>query len=267
MKDTTKTETLLRSLFLPAFARNYEDFAKRTEKEKLGHVAYLHQLAQAECDERRNRRLERLLNQAKLPPGKTLENYKFEEQPSLSAAVVRELAAGDCLDHCENILLFGIPGGGKTHIAAGLGREWCLQGRHVLFTTSAMLIQELLAAKRDLRLKQLIKKLDRFELIIDDISYIPHNREEADVLFVLLAERYETRSVVITSNLLLSQWDTVFKDPMTTRAAIDRLVHHATILECKESYREKDAKRRKKALDERLQKNKASVVGPTVAPT
>lgn len=267
MKDTTTTETLLRSLFLPSFARNYEDFAKRTEKEKLGHIAYLHQLAQAECDERRNRRTERLLNQAKLPPGKTLDNFKFEKQPSLSAALVRELAEGTCLDHCENILLFGIPGGGKTHISAGLGREWCLQGRHVLFTTSAMLIQELLAAKRDLRLKQLIKKLDRFELIIDDISYIPHDREESDVLFVLLAERYETRSVVITSNLLLSQWDTVFKDPMTTRAAIDRLVHHATILELKDSYRQEEAKRRKKAMDERLQKSEDSVACPATAPT
>ena len=129
-----------------------------------------------------------------------------------------------------------------------------------------MLIQELLAAKRDLRLQELIKKLDRFELVIDDISYIPHEREESDVLFVLLAERYETRSVVITSNLLLSQWDSVFKDPMTTRAAIDRLVHHATILECKESFRQKDAKRKKKALDERQQKDVASVASPAIAP-
>lgn len=266
MKDTTKTETLLRTLFLSSFVRNYEDFAKKTEKEKLGHIAYLHQLAQVECDERRIRRNERLLKKAKLPPGKTLDNFNFAKQPSLSAALVRELADGTCLDNCENILLFGIPGGGKTHIAAGLAREWCLQGRNVLFNTSAMLIQELLVAKRELCLKQLVKKLDGFVLVIDDISYTPHSREESDVLFVLLAERYETRSVVITSNLLLSEWDTVFKDPMTTRAAIDRLVHHATILELKESYRQEEAKRRKKAMDQRLQNAEGSAACLATAP-
>jgi DNA replication protein DnaC len=251
MKDTTHIETMLRSLFLTSFARNYDDFAKKAEREKLGHIPYLHELAQTECEERRNRRTDRLINQAKLPHGKSLDNFNFSKQPTLSVARVRELAQGEFLEHCENILLFGIPGSGKTHIAAGLAREWCLRGHHVLFTTAAMLVQELLAAKRDLRLDQLIKKLDRFQLVIDDISYIPHTREESDVLFVLLAERYEARSVVITSNLLLSQWDAVFKDPMTTRAAIDRLVHHATILELKDSYRQDEAKRRKKAQEEK----------------
>jgi len=255
VKDTDQLETLLRSFYLSSFVRNYKDFADKAEKEKLGCIAYLHELAHTENTERQTRRTERLINQAKLPRGKTLDDFKLSKQPSLSVGRLRELAEGDFLDQCENILIFGIPGAGKTHLAAGLAREWCLRGRRVLYATAAMLVQELLIAKRDLRLNQLIKKLDRFEaLIIDDISYIPYNRDETDVLFVLLAERYETRSVVITSNLIFSQWDTVFKDPMTTRAAIDRLVHHATILELNESYRQAEAKHRKKKQDDETSK-------------
>lgn len=251
MNETEQLEPLLRSFYLSSFVRNYKDFAEKAEKEKLGHIAYLHDLAHTESAERHSRRTERLINQAKLPRGKTLDDFNLSKQPSLSPGRLKELAEGDFLDQCENILIFGIPGAGKTHLAIGLAREWCLRGRRVLYTTAAMLVQELLIAKRDLRLNQLIKKLDRCEaLIIDDISYIPYNRDETDVLFVLLAERYETRSVIITSNLVFSQWDTIFKDPMTTRAAVDRLVHHATILELQESYRQAEAKRRKKAQDE-----------------
>ena len=251
MKDREQLEALLRSFYLASFVRNYNEFAKKAEKEKLGYVAYLHQLALIESAERQSRRTERLINQAKLPRGKTLDGFELSKQPSLSPGRLKELAEGDCLDQCENVLIFGIPGAGKTHLSAALGREWCLRGRRVLYTTAAALVQDLLVAKRDLHLNQLIKRLDRYDaLIIDDVSYIPYNRDETDVLFVLLAERYETRSVVITSNLIFSQWDTVFKDPMTTRAAIDRLVHHSTILELNHSYREAEAKRRKKEKEQ-----------------
>jgi len=249
MKVKEQLEALLRSFFLSSFVRNYDDFAKRAEKEKLGYIVYLLQLAETESTERQARRTERLITQAKLPRGKTLDGFDLTNQPTLSLARLKELAEGDCLDHCENILIFGIPGAGKTHLAVSLAREWCLRGRRVLYTTAAALVQELLAAKRDLQLNQHIKRLDRYEcLIIDDLSYIPYNRDETDVLFILLAERYETRSVVVTSNLIFSQWDVIFKDPMTTRAAVDRLVHHATILELNQSFRQKEAECRQRKL-------------------
>lgn len=249
MKSKQKVEMLLKSLHLTTFLKNYEDFAQKAEKAKLGYIDYLLELAQLESDSRQNKRVTRLLKQSKLPPAKTLESFDITGQPALSSALLRELAAGDVLDHCENILIFGVPGTGKSHLCAALGREWCMRGRKVFYTTAAALVQELLAAKRDLKLNELIKKFDGYEaLLIDDISYIPQSREETDVLFVLLAARYETRSIVLTSNLVFSSWGEIFKDPMTTKAAIDRLVHHSTILELVEvdgdSYRGKQAKSR-----------------------
>jgi DNA replication protein DnaC len=252
MKDTDQLEALLRSLNLKSFVRNYKEFADKSHKQKLSHIAYLHELVKAESSERQSRKVERLINEAKLPRGKTLDGFDLSKQPSLSPGRLKELAQGDFLDLCENLLIFGIPGAGKTHLSSSLAREWCLRGRKVLYTTAAMLVQDLLVAKRDLKLNQMIKKLDGYEaLVIDDISYVPYNRDETDVLFVLLAARYETRSVVITSNLIFSDWENIFKDAMTTRAAIDRLIHHATILELTESFRQSAAKSRKKAQEQK----------------
>jgi DNA replication protein DnaC len=215
-------EGMLASFHLPSFKKHYLSYARKSELEKLDHVAYLYELSKSEHEDRYNRRTERLLRQAKLPIGKRLENFDLSHVPNLSPTRISELADGQCLDQCENVLIFGNPGTGKTHLAVSLAREWCLRGRQIYFVTAAALVQELLAAKRDLKLNQLLKRIDRFEaLVIDDLSYIPQEREETDVLFVLLAERYERRSVVITSNLPFSKWDTIFKDPITAMAAMD----------------------------------------------
>lgn len=251
MTDGQKLEMLLKSLHLKMFSKNFETFAEKAQKMKLGYTDYLLELAQVESDERQNNSVKRLLKKSQLPAGKTLESFDITGQVGLSEALLKELSSGDCLDQCENILVFGVPGTGKSHLCAALGYEWCQRGRKVLYTTAAALVQDLLVAKRDLKLNEQIKKLDGYEaLLIDDISYVPQNRDETDVLFVLLAARYETRSVVVTSNLVFSSWGEIFKDPMTTKAAIDRLVHHGTILELVEvdgdTYRGKQAKSRKK---------------------
>lgn len=244
----SELEYLLAAFHLPAFSKNYQQIARQAEKEKIDHVGYLYQLSKLESEQRYNRRTERLLRASRMPKGKRLEDFDLTALNGVSQSQIQQLAEGSCLDQAENILIFGNPGTGKTHLATALGREWCMRGRHTYFTTASALVQDLLAAKRDLKLNALLKRFDRFEaLIIDDISYIPQDREETDVLFVLLSERYERRSLVITSNLPFSQWDKVFKDAMTTMAAVDRLVHHSTVLELNgESYRVQAATKKQK---------------------
>lgn len=231
-KPKQELEHLLNLFHLSTFKNHYLEFARKAEREKLDHIEYLYQLAVAEEEQRTKRKTTRLLKNAKLPHGKLLSDYKFERQPQLSRSLIKELTAGHRLETCENIIIFGEPGTGKSHLSLGLAREWCLQGRSVFYISAAALVQDLLLAKRELTLNAFIKKLDAFQvLVIDDISYIPQTRDETDVLFVLLSERYERRSIVVTSNLAFSDWHQVFKDPMTTAAAIDRLVHHSEILE------------------------------------
>lgn len=245
-------EALLKSFHLTFFRSHYEQFARQAEKEKLDHVAYLYQLCKLESDERYNRRTEKLIKQSKIPRAKLLSSFEFGRFEDLSESEVRQLSEGAFMDLSENILIFGNPGTGKSHLAAALGREWCLRGRTTFYTTASALVQRLLIAKRDLKLNKMIKDLDAFEaLIIDDISYVPQDRDETDVLFVLLAERYERRSLVITSNLQFSDWNLIFKDAVTTMAAIDKLVHHGHVLELNgDSYRAgvaEERKNRKKA--------------------
>ena len=197
-----------------------------------------------------------------LPRNKLLIDFDVTRIPTLTPGLVQTLSSGDFIDRQENLLIFGNPGTGKSHLSIALSREWCLQGRKCLYTTAASLVQNLLVAKSKMSINNLIKKLDRYEvLIIDDISYIPYERAESDVLFVLLAERYEQRSIVITSNLVFSGWSQIFKDEMSTNAAIDRLVHHSTILELNsESYRIKAAKDKGQHLSsESTLKNDAQV--------
>lgn len=238
MKAAQKTRTdaalpmLLRSFKLPAFVREYGHLADRAAAEGMSHAEYLLALAEVEAAERDTRRTARRLEESKLPQAKTLGNYKLERLPAKARSTFATLRDGSFVDRAVNVIAFGNPGTGKTHLLAGLGHELVRQNRTVLFTPTFQLVQRLLAARRDLRLTQELRKLDRFEvLILDDIGYVQQNREEMEVLFTLLAERYERRSVLITSNLVFSQWDQIFKDTMTTAAAIDRVVHHSVILE------------------------------------
>ena len=179
---------------------------------------------------RRQRRIERALRASHLPLDKTLETFERTRLPRKIDTLVNALIEGSFLDRCENVLAFGPPGSGKTHLLCAIGLELIYAGRRVLLRRCDVLVQELLAAKRDLVLPRVLKQWGRFDaLLIDDHGYVQHSRQEMEVLFNLLAHRYERGSVLITSNLPFSRWEEIFKDPMTTAAAIDRLVHHSVI--------------------------------------
>jgi DNA replication protein DnaC len=200
-----------------------------------GHHAALPTLLEvleAEADERGQRRRDRRLKASHLPPGKTLATLDEARLPRPLVAKLHELARGDFLDRADNVLCFGLPGRGKSHVAAAIGHALVQRGHAVFFTPTFRLVQELLAAKRDLTLPRALARLDAFDLLIlDDIGYVQQSAEEVEVLFTLMAERYERRSMLVTSNLVFAEWDRIFKNPMTTAAAIDRLVHHSVILE------------------------------------
>ena len=185
-----------------------------------------------EHEGRHQRRVDRLRRASQLPPGKTFGTFKHERLPRPLWGKLRELATGGFIERGANVLAFGLPGVGKSHAIAALGHALVERGIGVLWTPAFQLVQQLLAAKRDLRLPQMLKRLDVYDaLILDDIGYIQQSPEEAEVLSTLMAERYERRSLIVTSNLVFSEWDRIFRSPMTTMAAIDRLVHHAVILE------------------------------------
>jgi DNA replication protein DnaC len=248
IKDVKDTLTgHLRELHLPTFRECFEEVAGRAEQETLSYEQYLLELSQRECEVRRANRVERLLRQSKLPLEKNLENFEMKRLPTKVARQVRTLVEGGFVERRENLLAFGKSGSGKTHLLAGIAQELVRGGRKVYFSTCGLLVQELLIAKRDLKLSRVLKRLGGFDaLMIDDIGYVQQSREEMEVLFTLLAERYERGSVMLTSNLAFSKWEAIFKDPMTTAAAIDRLVHHSVILELNiPSYRLEEAKQAK----------------------
>ncbi len=223
---------LLRALRLPTFARLHEEIAQKAEQEGWSFAQYLRHLAMLEVEERRRRRIVRNLKLSRLPGEKTLATLRKQRLPASVAKRLPTLCEGGFVDRGDNILIFGLPGRGKTHVACAIGHELVRRGRRVLFVPTYALVQRLLNAKRELLLEKELIQLDRFDaVILDDIGYVQQDRDEMEVLFTFLAQRYERKSVVITSNLVFSEWDRIFKDPMTTAAAIDRLVHHATILE------------------------------------
>jgi len=235
---------LLKELRLASLLPHWEPLAEKAREQHWPVERYLAELCQLELSSREQKRLHRGLKEATLPIGKYLDTYDFNEVEGLSKEQVWHLA-----DHAEwlktgdNILLFGASGLGKTHIAAGLGYRLVEQGHRVKFMSASLLVQQLQKAKEELRLSEALVKLDRFAvLILDDLGYVQKSTEETCVLFELIAHRYERFSLIITSNQSFEDWDKLFSDTVMTVAAIDRLIHHAKILQCKgESYRRKEA--------------------------
>jgi len=230
---------MLKELHLPTLRECFFGQAEIARRESSSYEQYLYDLLRQECDARRNNRTARLLRESQLPQEKSLEVFDRKRLPQKISSQVGVLLDGSFLSRKENVLAFGNPGSGKTHLLCALGQELIHQGYRVLFQPCSLLVQKLLIAKRDLKLQNTLKNFAKYDaLIIDDIGYVQQSREEMEVLFTLLAYRYERGSVMITSNLPFSEWERIFKDPMTTAAAIDRLVHHSVILELNlQSYR------------------------------
>ena len=249
-RATTTTEgldVLLRALRLPSFVECYEETGSKAEAQGWSFDHYLRHLAEVELTDRERRRTERLLKRSRLPADKTLDALDLERLPAKVRRQLPTLCEGGFVERAENVLAFGLPGRGKTHLVCAVGHELIARGYKVLFVPAFKLVQRLLVARRELVLEAELRRLDRFDaVIVDDIGYIQQDRDEMEVLFTFLGERYERRSVMITSNLVFSQWDRIFKDALTTAAAIDRVVHHSTILELtsKKSYRAEQAKKR-----------------------
>ena len=246
--DAARLPLLLHELRLPPIARLWPEFSERADKEGWPAARFLSTLADLEIAERGQRRVRRNLVEARLLPGKTLENFDFSVVPMLSKARVMALAAGDTwLDKATNLLLFGPPGAGKSHAASAIGRALVENGYRVLFSKTSDLVQRLQAARQALQLEAAIAKLDKYHLLIlDDLSYVHKDHAETSVLFELIGARYERRSMLITANQPFGQWDSVFPSATMTLAAIDRLVHHAVIFEMNvESYRRRAALERK----------------------
>ena len=241
--DVHALPVMLTALRLPSFHTHWSSLAERADKEGWPAARFLAALADVEIAERETRRIQRHLAESRLPGGKTLATFDFKALPGVPRARVEALAAGDWIETGANLIAIGNSGAGKTHLLCAVGHALVEAGRRVLYTRTTDLVQKLQAARRDLALEAALNKLDRFDLIIlDDIAYAQKDQAETSVLFELIARRYETRSLAIAANQPFSAWDRIFPDQAVTVAAIDRLVHHATILEMNvDSYRRRAA--------------------------
>jgi DNA replication protein DnaC len=248
-------ESNLKNLKLPSILKFYSSSAKEALEEKLTYEQYLLKLSRIELDERFNTRIKLLLGQAKFPKTKTLDLFDFKEI-NIPKENIIQLCHGHFLEDAENIVFFGTQGSGKTHLAIAIGRELCLKGKKVIFYTGCTLVQELTKAKNSLTLTNFFKKLQGYDLvIIDELGYIPFEKIEGELLFQFISDRYEKKSLMITTNLAFSEWDKVFKDSLVSSAAIDRLVHYSQIFnfDKADSFRTNEAKKR---LKNKLNKDK-----------
>jgi len=246
--DATKLTLMLNELRLPTIKQLWPTFADRSDKEGWPAARFLSAITEHEIAERGRRRMERHLAEAKLLPGKALDTFDFDAVPMISKAQVMAICAGDSwLENGANLILFGPPGGGKSHLSSAIGLALIEKGWRVLFVRTSDLVQKLQVARRELTLENAINRLDRFDLLIlDDLAYVAKDQAETSVLFELISARYERRSLLITANQPFGEWNRVFPDPAMTLAAVDRLVHHATIFEMNvESYRRRAAMDRK----------------------
>jgi DNA replication protein DnaC len=250
--ESARIEQLLKELHLPAMRECFEQKAQEALQEQSGPLTYLRELLELELAQRREKSVLRRLRESALPLEKNFDTFQIDRLPRKLMHQISVLREGSFLGRRENVLAFGSPGTGKSHLLAALGQELIRAGRRVYFTSTSLIVQELLRAKNELRLDKYLKKLMLFDaLIIDDIGYVQQDRQEMEVLFTLLAARYERGSVMITSNLPFSKWEAIFKDPMTTAAAIDRLVHHSVILELNvPSYRMEQAQQKNRKNQE-----------------
>jgi DNA replication protein DnaC len=224
---------ILREFRLTTMLSSLEDLTAQARGESWDYPTYLQRLCEVEWEARHGRKLERLLKDARLPAGKTLATLDEQKLSVKLRRTLKQLLEGSFVEKRENVMAFGLPGRGKTHYLCAVAHELVIRHQYrVYFTATFKLVQQLLTAKADLRLEAFLKKLDRFDVIIlDDIGYVKQTREEMEVLFTFFAERYERKSVMISSNRVFSEWDQIFHDPMTAMAAVDRLVHHSVLLE------------------------------------
>jgi DNA replication protein DnaC len=248
--DAARLSLLLNELRLPTIKTAWPTFTEQSDREGWPGARLLAALAEHEIAERARRRIERHMLEARLPPGKTLDAFDFAAVPMVSKAQVMALCAGDrWLDEGANLILFGPPGGGKSHLAAAIGLALVEKGYRVLYTRTTDLVQRLQVARRELTLEAAIDRLDKYHLLIlDDLAYVTKDQAETSVLFELISARYEQRSMLITANQPFGEWGRIFPDPAMTLAAVDRLVHHATIFELNvDSYRRRTAIEQKRA--------------------
>jgi DNA replication protein DnaC len=244
MANIQSLPLLLKELRLTAVAKTWSSIADKSIQEAWEPAQYLAELCEIETNHRYENRLKRLLKESQLPTGKQLSQYDFNEISGVTAQQLQQkISRREWLTQGHNLMLFGASGLGKTHLAAAIGHGLIAKSIRVKFTSSTALVQQLQKAKEALSLDEALKKLDKYELLIlDDIGYVKKSDSESQVLFELIAHRYERNSILITTNQAFSEWDSIFGDNMMTVAAIDRLVHHADIYEIEgDSYRKKQA--------------------------